>query len=106
MAIVQIVSAGIYSAREFDLVADHGRRCDQLCIEETPSPVSVSIPEFVYTELPIYTEMDCRNIVLKIAHAIKTMHDAGIAHRNLHLGNLLIDPMVSETYHSGAMLSF
>jgi len=76
------------------------RRIDEstlgmICIEETPSPECVPIPEFV-KDLRTYTEMDCRNIVRQLADAIKTMHNAGIAHRNLNLENVIIDPLVSS----------
>jgi serine/threonine protein kinase len=42
-----------------------------------------------------YTEKDCRRICLEIAHIIKLSHDNGMAHRNLHLNNFIVDKMVS-----------
>ena len=91
--LITIISAGIYSAREVN-----ERRTDQstfgmICIEEMPPPESIPIPDFIM-QLRTYTEMDCRNIILQLANAIKTMHDAGIAHRNLNLENVIIDPLV------------
>lgn len=51
------------------------------------------MPEFL-RQLRTYTEMDCRFICLQLAQVIKVMHDAGLAHRNLNLENVIIDPMV------------
>ena len=65
-----------------------------ICIEEMPPLESIPIPDFI-KQLRTYTEMDCRNIMLQLANAIKTMHDAGVAHRNLNLENVIIDPLVS-----------
>jgi serine/threonine protein kinase len=42
-----------------------------------------------------YTEKDCRRICLEIAHIIKLSHDNGMAHRNLHLNNFVVDQKVS-----------
>lgn len=92
--LITIISAGIYSAREVS-----ERRTDQstfgmICIEEMVRPECVPLPDFIM-QLRTYTEMDCRNIMLQLAGAIKTMHSAGMAHRNLNLENVIIDPLVS-----------
>lgn len=42
-----------------------------------------------------YTEKDCRAICRQLARAIQILHKAGMAHRNLHVENVLIDPLVS-----------
>jgi len=93
IALITIISANIYSARE---VIE--RRTDEstlglICIEETTPPECLPIPEYL-RKLPTYTEMDCRNVLRQLAEAIKTMHEAGIAHRNLNLENVVIDPLV------------
>lgn len=93
--IITIISAGIYSARQVS-----ERQTDQLtfgmiCIEELVKPECIPLPDFIM-QLRTYTEMDCRNIMLQLASAIKTMHDAGMAHRNLNLENVIIDPLVRE----------
>ena len=94
IGLITIISAGIYHARE---VVE--RRLDEstlgmICIEETTPPECVPVPEFL-RQLRTYTEMDCRFVCLQLAKAIKVLHDAGIAHRNLNLENVVMDPMVS-----------
>ena len=92
--IVLIISAEIYSAREVN-----ERRTDQhssglICIEELEKPECMSLPDYVM-QWPTFTEKDCRNIMRKVARAIQTMHDAGMAHRDLNLKNVIIDTLVS-----------
>ena len=92
--IVALISVEIYSARQVD-----ERRTDQgtsglICMEELTRPECMPLPDFIL-QWRSYTEKDCRNIMLQVATAIKTMHDAGMAHRNLNLNNIVIDPSVS-----------
>lgn len=96
MALATIISSGIYYGR----VVDHKPASDQdkrsvgmVCIEEMVSPMTCLVPVYI-SQLQSYSEMDCRHICLQVAHCIRILHDAGIAHRNLHVENILIDPLV------------
>jgi len=89
-ALALLESMEVYSARVV------GRKARMLCLEETTSPRAAVLlaPEYV-GRLPRYTEKDCGAICRQLAQANQTMHDAGLAHRNIHLENVLIDQHVS-----------
>jgi serine/threonine protein kinase len=92
IALATIMSYEIYSGQ----VVERSESTDAvlMCIQETIPPMTGSIPDFVM-QLQAYTEKECRAICLQVAKCIEILHNAGIAHRNLHLDNLLIDLLVS-----------
>jgi hypothetical protein len=97
-ALATIMSYEIYTF----VVVDHTPHDDEssaglICVEETVSPIARPAPDYV-GQLQLYSEKECRSICLQIAKCIEILHDAGIAHRNLHLENIIIDPLVSNGY--------
>jgi serine/threonine protein kinase len=98
MALATLFSYGIYNAR----VINHSGSSDQaiqglIQVEEIQSPITSPVAVYI-SNFVTYNEKDCRAICKEIATCIKIMHDAGIAHRNLHLANVEIDPFVSSQY--------
>ena len=90
------MSEEIYNARVIDHTASTDRSIQGLIrVEEVQSPITSPIALYI-SRFKTYTEKDCRAICLQIAKIIDTMHSAGIAHRNLHLANLIIDPFVRK----------
>lgn len=72
-----------------------GSPVDMICIEETADPTACSLPQYI-GRLQSYSERDCRAICLQLAKSIKCLHDSGIAHRDLHVENVLVDVFVSN----------
>jgi serine/threonine protein kinase len=88
----------IYSMRVVNrnpTTGEDGSLAGMICIEEVISSIDTSVPEYI-GRLDSYTEKDCRDICLQIAKCIEILHNAGIAHRNLHVENVLIDLFVSS----------
>ena len=94
LALATIMSSGIYYGRVIEQTSGNQPQ-GLLRIEEIKSPIVSPIPIYI-SRFTHYTEKDCRAICLQIAQCINIMHNAGIAHRNLHLGNVVIDPFVSH----------
>jgi hypothetical protein len=63
-------------------------------VEERIPLGGVLLPYYIAT-MQSYTEYHGRILCMKIAEAIRTLHDAGVAHRNIHLGNLIVEEGVS-----------
>ena len=85
---------GIYNAR----IIHHADRHDQVMhgmkqVEEIISPITSPVAVYI-SRFNTYNEKDCRAICREITTCIQIMHEAGIAHRNLHLANVEIDPFV------------
>ena len=97
MALATVMSYGLYNGCIVDhAISESGHEGnDLICIAEEVSPVHVTVPEYI-AQRQVYTEKDCRFVCRQIAKAIKRFHQAGIAHRNLHLNNVLVDPWVSR----------
>ena len=99
MALATLFSYGIYNAR----VINHSGSSDQaieglIQVEEIQSPITSPVAVYI-SNFGTYNEKDCRAICKEIATCIKIMHEAGIAHRNLHLATVEIDPFVSSQYY-------
>lgn len=96
VGLITLISADLYFAHE---ITEH-RRDESgqglIYMEETTPPECLPFPEFIRQSLGTYSEFDCRFVCLRLALAIKTMHDAGIAHRNLNMENVVMDPMVRQ----------
>jgi hypothetical protein len=95
MALETLISLEIYHAK----VINHSEISDGaiqglIQVEEIKSPIVSSVAMYV-ANIEKYNEKECRAICREIATCIKIMHDAGIAHRNLHVANVEIDPFVS-----------
>jgi serine/threonine protein kinase len=88
-----IMSSGIYYGRVIDQASTDQSPQGLIRVEEIQSPIVSPIPIYI-SRFSHFTEKDCRAICLQIAQCINIMHNAGIAHRNLHLGNVVIDPFV------------
>jgi serine/threonine protein kinase len=65
-----------------------------VCVEEITPPKSFVLPDYI-TTLRKYTEKECRKICRQMAEIIKIAHDNGMAHRNIHMNNWLLDRNVS-----------
>jgi serine/threonine protein kinase len=63
-------------------------------VEERIPRGGVVLPNYIASR-ESYTEYDGRILCRKIAEAIKALHDAGVAHRNIHLGNFIVEEGVS-----------
>jgi serine/threonine protein kinase len=64
-----------------------------ICVEEPVSPVIRVVPDYIST-LERYTERECRDICRQLTNCIRILHESGVAHRNLHVENVLVDPFV------------
>ena len=64
-----------------------------ICVEEHIPPEIDTLPVYIGRR-GTYTEMDCRFICRQIAECINCMHSNGVAHRNLHMENVLSDRWV------------
>jgi serine/threonine protein kinase len=92
MALATIMSYGIYSARVVDM--SEGEDGGLICVEETVPPINTPVPVYIGQQ-DVYTEKECRDICRKLAECINILHNTGIAHRNLHIENVIVDPWVS-----------
>jgi serine/threonine protein kinase len=63
-------------------------------VEERIPRGGVALPNYI-ASMESYTEYRGRILCRKIAEAIKALHDAGVAHRNIHLGNFIVEEGVS-----------
>jgi hypothetical protein len=102
-ALATIVSCGIYNC----LVIDNATSLDQpqeelIRVNEIQTSSSFPIAMYI-SKCTSYTEKDCRAICRKLVNCIKIMHDAGLAHRYLHLGNVLTDTNVRQAIFSYAI---
>ena len=96
MALATLINLGIFNVRVINHAGDANDTLQGLLeVEEIQSPITRPIPVYI-CNFETYNEKDCRAICREIAICIKRMHEAGIAHRNLHLGNIEIDPFVSS----------
>ena len=64
-----------------------------VCVEEINPPNTFILPHYI-AKLKTYSEKDCRRICRQIAEIIKISHDNGMAHRNIHMNNWLLDRTV------------
>jgi serine/threonine protein kinase len=64
-------------------------------VEERIPRGGVMLPYYIATRQS-YTEYHGRILCRKIAEAIRALHDAGVAHRNIHLENLIVEEDVSS----------
>lgn len=76
----------------------HGRvvtsQNSYMMVEEFGSSRACVVAEYI-ASLSQYTELECRNIFRQIALRVLALHDAGLAHRNLHPQNLIVEKGVS-----------
>lgn len=93
-ALAKIMSSEIYCCVEMERTAAVEHSSNLICIEETVHSHVRIVPEYI-GGLQSYTEKECRSICLQLANSIQILHNAGIAHRNLHLENVMIDSLVS-----------
>jgi serine/threonine protein kinase len=99
MALTTIVSSGIYNCRVIDNTASLRQPKQELIlVNELQSSSNVPVAMYI-SQYKSYSENDCRAIYRKIVNCIKIMHDAGLAHRNLHLGNVLTDIDVRKAFY-------
>jgi serine/threonine protein kinase len=89
------MSSGIYNGRVIAHSSTDRSLQGLMRVEEIQSPIDCPIAIYI-SRFSSYSEKDCRAICLQIAQCINIMHNAGLAHRNLHLGNLVIDPFVRK----------
>jgi serine/threonine protein kinase len=65
-----------------------------ILVEERIPHGGVVLPYYI-AGMKSYTEYDGRILCRMIAETIKTLHDAGVAHRNIHIGNIIVEEGVS-----------
>ena len=87
-ALDQLAARGLYSANIME------RRAGEIGVKEILPPRTYKAPVYI-GKLHSYTEKDCRDICRQLVKAIHLMHDSGVAHRHLHIENVLINPQVS-----------
>jgi serine/threonine protein kinase len=63
-------------------------------VEEQIPRGGVMLPYYIASKQS-YTEYHGRILCRKITEVIKALHDAGVAHRNIHLGNFIVEEGVS-----------
>lgn len=98
MALATLFSYGIYNAHVINHSGSHDQAMEGLIqVEEIKSPITSPVAVYI-SNFTTYNEKDCRSICRKIATCIQIMHEAGIAHRNLHLANVEIDPFVRTPF--------
>ena len=68
----------------------------QFLIDESLPKDSLLLHHYI-TRLPTYSELDCRNICWQIALRIRTLHEAGIAHRNLYTESFVVQEEVRSS---------
>ena len=100
MALATLISHGIYNAR----VINHSGSYDEalqglIQVEEIQSPITIPVAVYI-SNFKAYNEKECRAICKEIATCIEIMHEAGIAHRNLHLANVEINPFKIDPFVS------
>ena len=61
-----------------------------VCVEEIMPPKTMVLPNYI-ARLQAYTEKECRRICRQMAEIIKISHENGLAHRNIHMNNWLLD---------------
>jgi serine/threonine protein kinase len=95
LALGILMSTDIYSGRVVDQTRaqEESGEADLICVEEIVPPDTETLPLFV-GKMQRYTERECRGICKQIALGIQTLHRAGIAHRNLHMENVIVDRRV------------
>ena len=98
MALAALILHGIYNARVINHLGDQAIE-GLIQVEEIKSPITSPVALYI-SNFDTYNEKDCRAICREIATCIQIMHDAGIAHRNLHLDTVEIDPFVSDIFAS------
>jgi serine/threonine protein kinase len=106
MALATLISLEIYHAK----VINHSGSSDGsiqglIQVEEIKSPIVSPVAMYV-ANIEKYNEKECRAICREIATCIKIMHDARIAHRNLHIANVEIDPFVSTILMCSVVAEF
>jgi serine/threonine protein kinase len=95
MALTTLISLEIYHAKAINhSESSDGAIQGLIQVEEIKSPIVSPVAMYV-ANIEKYNEKECRAICREIATCIKIMHDAGIAHRNLHVANVEINPFVS-----------
>ena len=65
-----------------------------LFVDEVLPEQWMKLPDYVMT-IEYYTEADCRALFQKIVDAVQIFHEAGVAHRYLHMENIVVDQNVS-----------
>jgi serine/threonine protein kinase len=91
-AISQLLASGGFHGRIVTVQEGY------MMVEEEISSHSVVLADFI-AKLPRYTELQCRNLFRKIALAVQSFHVAGLAHRNLHPSNFVVDQEVRTFYY-------
>jgi serine/threonine protein kinase len=95
LPLVVMKSMDIYHGIVVDASASDNDGNGMICVEEhIPSDIE-PLPVYV-GQRGSYTEMDCRFLCRQLAECIKTMHSNGLAHRNLHMENVLSDHWVRQ----------
>jgi serine/threonine protein kinase len=61
-----------------------------MLLEEYSFPDSIPVAEFIAKKEP-YTELECRTIFRQLVLRVLSLHEAGVAHRNLHPQNIVIE---------------
>jgi len=63
-------------------------------VQEIVPHRAANLPGFI-SKLPVYTEAECRGLFRQLVLAVEAFHNAGVAHRYLHMNNVIVDSDVS-----------
>ena len=66
-----------------------------MLVQEMIPHNAVILPDFI-SGLEVYTEADCRRLFGQLVDAVGAFHNAGAAHRYLHMNNIIMDSHVSS----------
>ena len=55
------------------------------------------LPDFI-SGLPVYTEAECRGLFRQLVNAVEAFHNVGVAHRYLHMNNVIVDSNVRSYF--------
>jgi serine/threonine protein kinase len=72
------------------------RRDGYMIMEECIPNRAQLLPAFVASH-ERYTERECRNIFRQMVLRVQAFHEAGLAHRNLHPSNFIVETGVSNS---------
>ena len=67
---------------------------NMILVQEKVPQNATLLPHFI-SRLPAYTEAECRGLFRQLVNAVEIFHNAGVAHRYLHMNNVIVDLNVS-----------
>jgi serine/threonine protein kinase len=97
LAVNILLSYNLYVGRIIE--SSKEEQGELIFLEEIPSPSMRTLPAYV-ARLPTYTERECRRICREAAQIVQILHNAKMAHRNIHMNNFVVDKNVRLCFYS------